>query len=428
MTSDINCAVYQRIKTKVLDGTFKKGQKCSLVKKYYSNKTIKDFPVEKRTPEVCTSLMSYNRCSFKDVPESSRTRSFYIENFTNKDVYEYIKNNIQAYDKSFFKDLIETNSYSLSFENNCFEIMPISYINEEMCSLAILKSLNWSDNKWFYSVVKRKPEALSADLWKLGARLYSRLNNNENKFLNVTPSKYQDQEYFKEMCSCNYNNGIELVDHKGRIMNSIPDEIITPEFVLILIKENINNIANFNEKAFELEITHQVKGKLVKETIWQFLIRLKGVTIRYIPLNEDRIAYFLEHYSLDSFEYNYAFKEQYAKYRLEHKKNQKSSEFTYLLPIKYLGVVPSELYQKLDADKYLLLIYKRLGIKILGRKNNLFYKVELPSGWTIENMGSWYYLLDQKHNCILEFYKTDKDSSVQIIKTIPSLTLKKKKD
>lgn len=61
--------------------------------------------------------------------------------------------------------------------------------------------------KWFSIVAKRKPEALTADLWKLGARLYAREQDGKCDYCYITPSEYKDEEYYKELCLSNFNCG-----------------------------------------------------------------------------------------------------------------------------------------------------------------------------------------------------------------------------
>ena len=74
----------------------------------------------------------YNKLSLYDVPKSLRTEEFFANTFYY--TYDYIKNNIEKFDRNFFKDLIMTDGGSLIFDKNCFEIMPIEYIDEEMVS------------------------------------------------------------------------------------------------------------------------------------------------------------------------------------------------------------------------------------------------------------------------------------------------------
>lgn len=452
MKCKIKDEVYERIQKKIEDGIFIKGNDCRLTKYYFERKTIRDFQLNERTPEVCTSLMGYGKCRLSDVPESSRTREFFIASFTNDEVNDYIKNHITDFDRQFFKDLIESNEYATHFDRNCFSIMPLEYIDEEMCSLAIIDSLDWSNDSWFYSVYERKPEALTEDLWKLGARLYARLSGSENKFLNITPKEYKDEEYYREMCSCNFNCGMELDTNKGKIMDSIPQEIITPEFLVDLLSISMDNVARFNERALETELIYTREGSIVTEKVWQFVVRLKGDVIKNIDLNDERNEYFLSHYDKDSSEYIWAFKDKYKKYKKQKndaealaqteqriKNNAENSALMTLfgalaysmngedpsqaiddvsnatrhmgsqfLPIRYQGIIPKELRKKYDSEEYLQLFYKQIGIEIIEEYDDLFYRVNLPEGWSIESNGYWNNVKDSNGNTIIKYFYDSK--------------------
>ena len=445
-------SVHERIIKKFEDGTFTMGKNCSLRKYYFNDMDISDFPISKRTPEVCVSLMDYSRCKLDDVPESSRTREFFLASFTNNDVYNYIKNNIQDFDRQFFKDLITTNEYATHFDRNCFAIMPLEYIDEEMCSLAILTTMGWSATAWFYSVHNRKPEALTADLWKLGARLYSRLSGNNNIFLNITPEEYKDEEYYKEMCMSNFNAGIELDDNKGKIMDSLPQDVITPSFVTDLLVNNIKNVARFNEKALETEVKYQKDGKFVCEKVWKYVVRVDGYLIRNIELNEERINFFLSLYDKDSSEYRWGFKDNYKTYKkkksdaealartqkrteinandtmnrvlfhaiayafdgenpnkaIEDEVNRKGAINSSLLPIKYCGIVPPEFSKIYDTEEYLEMLYKEMGIQIIEEYDNLFYNVTIPTEWSVSRDGYWNYVKDNCGNTVIEYFYDSK--------------------
>lgn len=416
MRYTINDEIYKRINKKVEDGTFKKGKNCSLATYSLERNNIKDYPVSERTPSICVSLMTWGECSFYDVPEASRTREFFISKFTNKEVFNYITNNIEKFDRDFFKDLLESNEYATSFDRNCFAIMPLEYIDEEMCSLAILGSVEWHQSDWFYSVYKRKPDALTSDLWKLGARLYARKSRNgENKFLSITPEECKDEEYYKEMCSSNFNSGVELDDDKGNIMDSVKEEILTPKFLLELLSDNINNVVRFNDRALEIEITYTESDKIVTEKIWQYVVKKHGYTIRFIKLNDERIKYFLENYDKDSPEYNYAFKDKYKKYKMKKEKDKNTkaildasstekSTNQACLPIKFRSYVPEEYCKKYDSEEHLQMMYKLLGIQIIGIYTDLFYLVNMPEGWTITNEGLWYDVKDNEGNKVIHFF------------------------
>ena len=438
MSYTINAEVYKRISKKVEDGIFKKGKK--LKQHSFREESITDFPISERTPE------------------NPRAREFFIFKFTDSEVFNYIKNHIEQFDREFFKDLLESDRYATSFWKNCFAIMPLEYIDEEMCSLAILNAIDYGDSAWFYSTYERKPEALTADLWKLGARLYE---TDENKILNITPEEYKDVEYYKERCCTNYNCGSEIAFRKDKIMDSVPQEILTPEFLLDLLVDSFENIAMFNEKALETKISYSdtSSGEIVTEKIWQFVVKLNGNLIRNIKLNDERIEYFLNHYDKDSREYNYAFKDKYKKYK-KKKENSKAyaeqmartgdyyrsvAELTLLgvlggkepaqaiddmteatrtvqqafLPIKYRERVPAELCKQYDSEEYLELMYNLLGIEIIEERDDLFYRVNMPEEWTVTNKGYWNYVKDKDGaDVITYFYRSlfyDRDAYVRSI-------------
>lgn len=452
MNYRIKDEVYERIENKFKDGTFTSGNNCRITKYYFEGHTIHDFPIDKRTPEVCSSLMDYSKCRLSDVPKSSQTREFFIATFTNKDVFYYIKINIEKFDRQFFKDLIVTNEYATHFDENCFEVMPLEYIDEEMCSLAILHSTDWSCDEWFKSVYRRKPEALTADIWKLGARLYSRMSGDKNPFLNMTPDKYKDEEYYREMCRCNYNCGMTLDTNKGKIMDSIPQEVLTPEFLLSLLAENIDNIARFNEYALETEIDTAFYGETIREKIWKFVVRNRGEAIKNIPLNDERIEFFLSHYDKDTFEYIWCFKDNYKRHlkeknqkeqteRIRKREQEKTEDIAirvifnalayslegenpnraiedevdiveiaeeFLLPIKYCGIIPEEYRKIYDSEEYLEMLYKEMGIQIIEEDDRLFYRVNLPKGWIIKTSGYQNYVKDEFGNIVIEYFYDSK--------------------
>lgn len=435
MSSEKKDTVYERIKGKFDDGIFSNGKKCELTK-YYITKDIYDIPEEERTPEVCCSIIDYGNFSLAAVPKESLTRNFFIAGFTNEEIFAYINANIDKFDREFFKDLIVTNKYATMFDRNCFEIMPEEYIDEEMCSIGILNSMGWSNDRWFLSVLKRKPDALTSDLWKMGARFYSRMSGNRNSFLEITPCEFRDEEYYREMCSSNYNAGIELTDNKGKIMESIPEEVVTAEFIMALLASDINNVARFSEKAFETLISYEKGGETITEEVWKFVTRIDGKLIRYMSLNEERVKFFLEHYGKDSFEYNFAFKDKYKEYLdskdkcdtndsvgdastlvVDNRIRRENRIRTDILPIKYSGEVPDEYCQYYDRDEYLALCYDVLGIEILGKEGNLFYSVHLPEEYHVSKDQNWYEVKDDAGNTIIKYFY-EREAYVSEIKFI----------
>lgn len=460
---------YQKIEKRIEDKEFVRGNDCTL-SKYYFNKDIHHFAYCERTPEVCVSLMAYSKCSLDDVPASSRTRDFYINAYFNWDVRNYIKDNIEKFDRQFFKDLIRTNDAATWSDRTCFKFMPLEYIDEEMCSLAILEATNYIAGNWFDAVVERKPEVLTSDLWNLSARLYSR---DDKSFLNKTPKEFRTKDYYISMCQSNFNVGMPLYTNKGNIMDTIPKEVITKDFLMELLNESIENIAMFNNDALETLIPNIFLKDDSKEKLWKLAIRLDGSLIKNIPLNDERVDYFLSLYDKDSTEYRWSFKDNYKRY-LKKKRNEisnneaRTNEYsvdtanrvimdallysmegidpskaiddqirrnkkidTSLLPIKYQGVIPDELRKEYDSEEYLLLMYHSLGIKVIEEYDNYFFKVELPLNWKVETDGYWSKVIDDNNNKILEYFYDpkfyDKDAYVKelFVPSIHNETLKK---
>lgn len=65
--------------------------------------------------------------------------------------------------------------------------------------------VDWSDGIRLFIVAKRKSEVLTADLWKLEARLCAREQDGKCDYCYITPSEYKDEEYYKELCLSNFN-------------------------------------------------------------------------------------------------------------------------------------------------------------------------------------------------------------------------------
>lgn len=461
--------VCTRILDKFIFGDFTFGEKCELARYYYDDKTIHSFTTEERTPEVCASLMHYSKCKLSDVPMSSRTREFYIDTFTDDDVYKYIRNNVSLFDRQFFKDLIVTNKYALIFDKNCFEIMPVEYIDDEMVSLAILHANNWASERWLKSVIRRNKDAISEEVWKLAARLYVREGAISNEIFTSVPKDVKDEEYYYELCLCNFNEGMMLDTNKGKIMDLVPDEYITESFIIRLVNENIKNAARFNEKAFNMEVPVSDGTKVV---VWKYLVKSDGYLMQYIPLNQERIDFFLSLYSKQSGEYMYGFKPAYKKYKKEMEdpegleqqrrdedyKNYRlrsdlffhsmafamdgedpskaidlvsdlnKADVVSSLPIKYYGLVPEEYATDYDREEYLEMVYKSLGIKVLGEQDRLFYKVELPEGWIVTGEHYWYKVLNQDGEEMFSYFYDPKfyDSDAYVNEITNPKDVKKK--
>lgn len=115
-----NCGkVFERINKKFESGEFSKGNDYSF--NIYCGGVIDVYTLQERTPEVCSSLMDYGKCSIDDIPKESITKEFLMNSFTNKGVMDYILEHLDEFDKQFWLDVIETNKYCTHFENNVFE-------------------------------------------------------------------------------------------------------------------------------------------------------------------------------------------------------------------------------------------------------------------------------------------------------------------
>ncbi len=215
-------------------------------------------------------------------------------------------------------------------------------------------------------------------------------------------------------------------------MDYIPKEVITPEFLIELLKDNPKNIAKFSEYALETKINIGIDkdGKHIKKKIWQLVIENDGYLINSIDLNEERVNYFKSLYDKDSSEY-YCFKYHYRNWKRsqqpqkqnnnadlglvfmdamlyamegddpskaidnEVKRNRDNmKKSTDLLPIFYNGSVPNEYKKEYDEEEYLRMMYEKCGIKVLGNYSRLLYKVELPENLKIEYDECYYDVKD----------------------------------
>lgn len=440
--------VYKSIIDKIECGIYTKGKNYSLPRKYYGERSFYSFPYDERTEDLCASMIAYDMCTFEDVPLKARTRRFFLTSFTDKGVFEYIKNYANYYDREFYKDLIESNRYACTFrDQNAFEIMPLEFIDEEMCALALINNTDWSSDGWVRSIIKRKPEVLNERLWSAIVRFYSRSSNGKNEYLEITPSQYKTQEYYLEMCRTCFNCGLKCQTIKGKIMETIPTSVLTPNFLRLLLTEDLENVARFSEYALEQVIEYNTWDGLVREPIWQYVIKRNGYLIKYIELNNERIEFFMNLYPKNSNEYDVSFKNKYKEYMSkksneeEFEKKQErirqsreesslrilfgammyshdginpmtavddeSKRLKYLngefLPIKYTGMVPSDFRLTHDKEEYLKYAYETLGIKVLEEYDDLFYRVVLPTGWSIVREGNHNNVLDQNGNFIFMF-------------------------
>lgn len=411
---------YAKLQEKFTSGEYKLGR-------------VYDVPIYTYS-EGCTNLtvghyidaMDYCRIPFAEVPKKYLTREFFLHTLSGckEEIVEYVKAHMgEMFDREFFKDLIATEKYALYFKNNCFSYMPLEYIDEEMVYCAMMKAIGsryidrrGDNSEWFYSVVKRKPEVLNETLYTLAARYFAR---NED-FLDVTPREYKTRDYYFALC----------VKSNKDVMSYFPEEIVTTEFLIDLINDDPKNVISFSDAALEKTARFVGQNKDVK--FWQAVMLLDGYAAQYIPLNEERIKFFFDHYDKSSGEYRFGFKTPYRAYIKKKKVEtsvptvskdieravvtayvgmfggddidividnassvaRASTNRKAALPITYRGVIPEEYEKKYDHEEYVAEIYKKLGITILSERDSHYYNVILPDNLSIQGDGGTYFLMD----------------------------------
>lgn len=262
------------------------------------------------TPDHYVYANSHRKIKFEDIPKKYRTREFFLHALSGayKDIVEYVKTHPEKFDRQFFKDHIATDYYALEFELNDFEYMPLEFIDEEMVICAMFKAINMRYGErrgdcddWFYSVYRRKPEVLTQDLYILGARCFAAKRCGKNQFLDITPEVYRTPEFYFALC----------LENDTPVMEDIPESVLTTSFLFDLLNDSPTNIQCFSEIALEREVPRTGRGKA---KCWQVAVINNGYQIRYIPLNDERVEFFLSIYGKDSSEYRYGFKEHYERY------------------------------------------------------------------------------------------------------------------
>ena len=345
-----------------------------------------------------------------------------------EEVYDYIQQHLGEFDRQFWKDITSADYHNIWFDDhNIFDIMPDEYLDEEMamCAMFAAIDMRYCERRsecdgWFYSVYRRKPEILTREMYILGARCFAARYNDGNKFLDITPEKYRTREYWLALCLCN----------DTPVMMDVPADILTEHFLMGIYFSNNDTLRGFTEEALERDVVY--KKKTVK--MWQAAILHSGYSIRDIPLNEERIAFFRSNYDKDSSEYEYGFKEHYKAYLRKQNNTPAPGYSSNLLastlalgiamssgsgdkgldesseamrsmrktqtslPIHYNQMVPDEYCKTYDTEEYLQEIYKKLGIRVLGEQDYYFYSVELPDTLTIVD--------DKYGRCVKEGDKT----------------------
>lgn len=304
---------YKRLKEMFEQKGYSQGVKDTMP--IYSWDDVQCIP-DNLTPGHYVYANDYSKIEFKDISKKYRTREFFLHALSSvrDDIVEYVKTHTAEFDKQFFKDHIATNYFGLMFELNDFEYMPLEFIDEEMVSCAMFRSINmrYVDRRgdceeWFYSVYRRKSEVLTQELYILGARCFARKMHGKNEFLDITPEEYRTPEFYFALC----------LENDTPVMEDIPESILTTNFLVGLLNENIENIRCFSEAALEREANMTGIGHV---KFWQAAIINEGYQIKNIPLNDERVEFFLSMYA----EYEYGFKYYYKTYLRE--KNQISTQ------------------------------------------------------------------------------------------------------
>ena len=441
----LNDDVYNRLLNKFKNGIFSEGEEYNTQIYVYQDGII---PPEPIALGMYIDGIETQKIEIEDVPKKYRTYEFYVHTFYY--TYDYIKNHIKEFNRDFFKKLICNGKETIfCFDKNCFTLMPLEYIDEEMVSLAVLNSHDWVGYNWLLTVNERKPDAISEDVWKLAARLYG--GRSFTNILNIVPEKYKDEEWYLELFKCQFGTGKCRIDSrdvlangdKTVLMDFVPQEILTPEFLIKLFKDDPKNIARFNEKALETKINVTYKRKKYYDSIWKVALTLDGHLVDYMDLNEERVLYFKSHFDRDSSEY-YTFKYCYRDYKRSKKKktddnnvseaamldavlfaakNSNYSKEKYddvvklvndirnnsvYLPVFYQGSVPEKYCKRFDSEEYLAYIYEKMGITILDDSDYLLYKVLLPEKYHIDFDGYTGKIIDDKGRELIEYFRCDK--------------------
>lgn len=346
----------------------------------------------------------YEETKVDDIPEEYLTREFFIHELSGakRDIVDYVKSHSSMFDKLFYKDHIATNYFSLELELNDFEFMPIDFIDEEMVACAMFKSIDmrYAERRgdcqdWFYSVYKRKPELLTQDLYILGARCFAQKLHGKNQFLDITPEEYRTKEFYFALC----------LKNDTPVMEDIPKNILTTQFLTDLLNDSAENIKCFTNEALERKIEIEERG-IVK--CWQAAVIKDGYQIEYIPLNDERIEFFLSIYDKDSPEYEYGFKAKYKRYLSKKNPNHKTESIPddwQIVPIFFDGTVPTKYSKIYDKEEYLLEVYKKMDIQILQKANRYYFAAILPDNMSIINDGKdGYFIKDGNGRDLIHFY------------------------
>lgn len=243
----------------------------------------------------------------------------------------------------------------------------------------------------------------------------------------VTPKEYRTPEFYFALC----------LNNDTPVMEDIPESVLTTNFIVSLLNDNSGNIQCFSEPSLEKEAEMTGRG-IVK--FWQAAIINDGYQIKNIPLNDERVEFFLSIYDKDSSEYEYGFKDHYKRYlrkknstpELENHASELAGMMTLagalsgmnsdsaidlgtdimnaatdrqsMLPIHYANRVPTEYSKKYDKEEYLLEVYKKIGIQVLRKADHYYYSVILPKNVSIVQDDYGYCVKDSNGETLLHYY------------------------
>ena len=402
---------YQELKEKVVSGLFIEGDCLNFSTSENYKAELRKFESldcvaqDKVTDEFCFHLVKQNRLLFSQVPVCARTNRFYINMFSYPKTQERIKQNIENFDKKFFKDLIATNPEAVNSNNNCFEIMPLAMIDEEICTLAFMKARYFTDSAWFYTVCRRKPEVLTENMWRLAARLYG-----SKDFVTITPDEYKDRDYYLELCKCTFQLDEKVGMVKREIIDCVPLIVRNADFLIELLSDDFKIIKVFNDRNLNTVVSTNAFGK--EERLWQFIIRLVPQAIGEIPLNDEIVNFYKNHFKKNTLEYdlflnNYRSFLQRKRLKLGYVMKAKLANPMFIgLPSEYRGLVPEKYLDVYDKDEYLKFVYEMLGVQLIGINDLNFYVVKLPDNYKIVKVyaSDYFNLVDDRGNIVLTYF------------------------
>ena len=278
-----------------------------------------DIPLANNQLDYLDKILK-NKVKIEEIPKEYRNRDFFLylmqQDYDN--TVEYAKKHPKMFNKQLFKDYMELDSANLGTKQNIFEWMPVELIDEELLMCAILNCLDrpFAEHRegfsaWFYSVAGRKREALTRELYIMGAKLFAKKEKNgRNKFMGITPLEFRTVEYYFAMC----------IGNDTPVMEHFPQAILTPSFLAAVINDKASNIGSFSKDALRRKIYMENVGMV---ECWQAAIIKHPAAIKYIPLTDKRVEFFLSKYGTDSRGYNIWFKNLHEEYL--KKKNKKPS-------------------------------------------------------------------------------------------------------